>query len=116
MIHLLLFWLLLRVVWTDSDNPVGRKPASGRDRGRSSRAPVETSEEVRIYRLAGRLGGVLTVSDVVVEIGCSVAAAEALLQHITDGVRVRMEVLDDGRVRYEFPELFDGYFHTEEES
>lgn len=61
--------------------------------------------EARIFRLARRHGGRLTVSDVVVETGMPAARAEETLQRLTDGVRVRMEVRDTGIVVYEFAEL-----------
>lgn len=61
--------------------------------------------EAQVFRLAGRLGGRLTVSDVVVETGMPAARAEETLQRLTDGVRVRMEVSDTGIVVYEFAEL-----------
>jgi len=81
---------------------------------RRDRRPAETGEEdveagrkiqSRIFRLAKRIGGTLTVSDVVVEIGLPVRIAEQLLEDLTDGVRVRMDVGDDGIVRYVFTEF-----------
>ena len=59
----------------------------------------------RIFRLAYRLKGQVTVSDVVVETGLDVEEAERLLESIVDNTHVRMEVLDDGSVLYEFPEI-----------
>ena len=58
-----------------------------------------------IFRLAKRHAGVLTVSDVVSELGIDPAEAEELLQGLTDGQRVDMEVSPDGVVRYVFREL-----------
>lgn len=63
------------------------------------------SGEARIFKLAYRLKGRLTVSDVVVETGLGVADAEALVQSLVDGVRVQMEVDERGMVMYEFPEI-----------
>lgn len=60
-----------------------------------------------IYRLAKRLKGRLTVSDVVIETGMGIEDAEQLLRSMTDSLRVRMEVLDDGVVVYEFVELME---------
>lgn len=65
--------------------------------------------EARVFRLAHRGKGRLTVSDVVVEMGLSVADAEELLQGMVDNVRVRMEVRENGVVVYEFPELLDRF-------
>lgn len=96
---------MFRFFWCNSDSLVGTERASAVDEGRSARTPGGLSEEARIYRLAARFGGRLTVSDVVVEIGWSASDAEALLEHMTDSIHVRMEILDDGRVSYEFPEL-----------
>lgn len=61
-----------------------------------------------VFRLARRHDGVLTVSDVVVEIGMEPRRAEQRLNDLVDGERVTMEVTDDGRVRYEFPEMKKG--------
>ena len=63
------------------------------------------TDETRIYRLAMRQGGRLTVSDVVVQLGITAHEAENMLNGITDGTRVRMEVSNDGVVTYEFVEL-----------
>ena len=63
--------------------------------------------DAQIFRLAQDHGGRLTVSDVVVSTGMTAARAEEALQRLTDGVRVRMEVKDSGRVVYEFVELID---------
>ena len=71
-----------------------------------------TGEEARIYKLAYRLKGRLTVSDVVVETGLGVKEAEQAIQALVDHVRVRMEVDEDGIVTYEFPEIirrFEGH-------
>jgi Mn-dependent DtxR family transcriptional regulator len=58
-----------------------------------------------IYRLAKRYDGVLTVSDVVSELDIEPGEAEALLQRLTDGQRVDMDVDHDGVIRYVFREL-----------
>ena len=66
------------------------------------------SFDSRVFRLAYQNGGRVTVSQVVMETGMSLEQAEAYLDQLCDGVRVRMEVSDSGRVTYEFPELTDG--------
>ncbi len=63
------------------------------------------SQQVSIYKLAYRLKGRLTVSDIVIETGMDVKAAEELIQSMVDNQRVRMEVDDQGMLVYEFPEI-----------
>ena len=63
------------------------------------------TDESRIFRLARSQGGAVTVSDVVVETGLDVNAAEAMLDRLVDGLRVTMDVEDDGSVVYSFPEI-----------
>jgi hypothetical protein len=67
------------------------------------------SPEPRVFQLARKLGGRLTVSDVVIDLGLDVREAEELLQSLVDNVRVRMEVDENGRVTYEFPEIIDRF-------
>ena len=61
--------------------------------------------ENRVFRLAYRLGGRLTVSDLVVDLDFSIGEAESFLNQLVDSTRVTMEVRDDGLVYYEFPEI-----------
>ncbi len=61
--------------------------------------------EARIFKLAYRLQGRLTVSDVVVDTGLSVDEAERMLERLVDNQRVRMEVSSNGLMIYEFPEI-----------
>ena len=63
------------------------------------------SLDSRVFRLAYRNGGRVTVSQVVMETGMSLEQTEAYMDQLCDGVRVRMEVSDGGLVTYEFPEL-----------
>lgn len=60
-----------------------------------------------VFRLAKRYNGVLTVSDVVTELGLDPEDAERLLQRVTDSQRVDMRVDADGVVRYVFRELIE---------
>lgn len=108
MIHLLVAWLVVGFLWRDRPDSGKQSPSSGDSRRRSSGTPTVPDEEVRAYRLAARLGGRLTVSDVVVDLGCTVDHAEALLTGMADNLRVRMEVTEDGRIWYDFPELARG--------
>ena len=73
-------------------------------RPRSGRSP-----EARVFQLARKLGGHLTVSDVVIDLGLDVKDAEELLQGLVDNVRVVMEIDDHGRMIFEFPEIIDRY-------
>jgi hypothetical protein len=63
------------------------------------------NQEARIFKLAYRLKGRVTVSDVVVETGLGVHEAEELMESMVDSTHVRMEVDDRGIVTYEFPEI-----------
>lgn len=69
--------------------------------------------DARIFQLAYKRKGRLTISDVVIETGLSVEEAEQLMQRMTDNTRVRMEVDNRGMVTYEFPEIL-ARFENEE--
>lgn len=61
--------------------------------------------ELRIFRLAHKLKGRITVTDIVLETGLGVQEAEETVNRMVDGMRVRMEVDGKGIVVYEFPEI-----------
>jgi hypothetical protein len=63
------------------------------------------SVEARIFRLAYKLKGRVTISDVVVDIGLDIRTAEETMNALVDGFRVQMEVDERGLVVYEFPEI-----------
>lgn len=65
----------------------------------------EASNEAKLFKLAYKLKGKLTVSDIVVETGLGVSDAEAMIESMVDNTHVRMEVDDRGIVTYEFPEI-----------
>jgi hypothetical protein len=71
------------------------------------REPVSTFKEfqVLVFRLAARNKGRLTLSDVIVETGLDLDAAEKLLDRMVDGSRVQIDVNDDGMIFYTFPEI-----------
>lgn len=77
--------------------------------GRSSlareRDHAAPSLEARVYRVAGRRGGRITVSDLVLDLDLPIREAEALLEALEDGRRVRSETAPNGLVIYEFPEI-----------
>ena len=75
------------------------------DRGGDSREAALHRLEPAVFRAAARLGGVLTLSDVVLETDLPVDASRTLLERMTDGEHVRMEVTDRGRVEFHFPEI-----------
>jgi hypothetical protein len=60
---------------------------------------------VAVFKLAYKLEGSITVSDIVVELGLDASEAEELIQSMVDNQRIRMEVQEDGLVVYEFPEF-----------
>lgn len=64
-----------------------------------------TSYQSRIFKLAYRLHGRVTLSDIIVETGLSIEEAEQVVEKMVDNVHVRMEVDNDGGVTYEFPEI-----------
>ena len=65
--------------------------------------------EARIFKIAYRLKGRITVSDIVVDTGVTVQEAEETVQGMVDNSRVRMEVDDRGLVFYEFPEILSRF-------
>lgn len=72
-------------------------------RPQTQRAPH--TDEAAIFKLAYRLKGRLTVSDIVVETGLGVHESERLIESLVDNTRVRMEIDERGIVTYEFPEI-----------
>lgn len=71
------------------------------------RAPRGQNLEARLFRAAYKQRGRLTVSDVVIETGLGIREAEELINGMVDGLRVRMEVDEQGHVIYEFPEIIE---------
>lgn len=69
------------------------------------RTPRQEDHEARIFKLAFRLKGRITVSDIVVETGLGVRESERLIESMVDSTHVRMEVDERGIVTYEFPEI-----------
>ena len=80
-------------------------PRAGRERSAGREAPRRNRLENRVFRLAYRLGGRLTVSDLVVDLDFGIEEAERFLNQLVDSTRITMEVRDDGLVYYEFPEI-----------
>jgi len=65
----------------------------------------EREVESQIFKLAYKRRGRITLSDIVIETGLSMKEAESIIEKMIDGMRVRMEVGDDGIIYYEFPEI-----------
>jgi hypothetical protein len=84
--------------YVDQDTPYTAFPSQG---PRGDSRPTQG----QIFKLAYRLKGRLTVSDLVVESGMELSEAERLMESMVDGTHVRMEVDDRGIVTYEFPEI-----------
>jgi len=68
--------------------------------------------EHQIFRLANKLKGRLTVSDIVINTGMGIKEAEEAMNKMVDGMRVRMEIDNRGIVIYEFPEIIAKYEDT----
>jgi hypothetical protein len=81
------------------------RTALERTRSRRGRGVGKHSIEYQILRVAARRGGVLTVTDLVMETGLAIEQAEKALDRMVDGKRVSMNVSDAGVVTYEFIEL-----------
>jgi hypothetical protein len=82
-----------------------REGSGARETGSGRSPQPQGSIETKIYRLAAARNGTLTVSDVVTELEVDPGRAESILESMSDGMRVRMEVADNGMVYYSFPEL-----------
>ena len=102
------------VVWNRSRSTEGPRAGAPRPRSDVHQADGRSWDAV-VFRLAESRGGCLTVSDFVVASDVAVAEAERILDSISDGVRVKMTVTDDGLVRYEFPEIVDRVAREAEE-
>jgi hypothetical protein len=70
--------------------------------------PVQNLQ-AKVFRIAYRRKGRITVSDVVIETSLGLKEAEELLNGMVDGLRVRMEVDPNGMVFYEFPEIISRF-------
>ena len=72
-------------------------------------APKPSATEAEIFQLARKLKGRVTLSDIVIETELTMQEAERLIEGMIDGTHVTMEVKDNGRVVYEFPEIIDRF-------
>jgi DNA-binding IclR family transcriptional regulator len=65
----------------------------------------EKYQRRRILELAGRRQGKLTVADVATSLGMDLKDAEHILDTLVDGRHVDVEVSEEGRLFYVFPDL-----------
>ena len=81
---------------------------------RSARVLGGASEDAKIFKLAYKLKGRVTLSDIVVETGMNLQDAQRVVESMGDNAHVRMEVDENlGTVTYEFPEIIRR-FETEQ--
>jgi hypothetical protein len=82
---------------------------SGKQQGFSSPATKTFDTishlEAKVFRLAARRHGRLTLSEIIVETELGVKASEELMERMLDGSHVRVEVNEQGIIVYEFPEI-----------
>ena len=69
----------------------------------------KVAREGEIFRLADKMKGCITLSDIVISTDLNMKDAELAIESMVDGVHVTMEVDDNGRVTYEFPEIIARY-------
>lgn len=86
---------------TDDLSTITRYPAPAQ--------PVQKTGQGEIFRLADRMKGRLTLSDIVIATNLNMHDAEQVIESMVDGVHVTMEVNDSGGVVYEFPEIIARY-------
>lgn len=65
--------------------------------------------DAQIFKAAKKQHGRLTISDLVIETGWSAKEAEKALERLSDGIHVRMNVSDKGRIEFEFPDLLSNH-------
>ena len=89
-----------------------RIAGSGREWLQNLRSPKQKkpqSLEAQIFRLAYKLKGRVTLSDIVLETGLSLKDAEEKVTGMIDGLRISMEVDNRGLVIFEFPEIISRF-------
>ncbi len=86
------------------DRRISRRRRQGENR-RPLRNRKPKNIEGVIFNLAYSLKGKITLSDIIIETGLSMKEAEGTINQMVDGIRVSMEVDDQGLVVYEFPEI-----------
>ncbi len=69
--------------------------------------------DAQIFRAAKKQRGRLTISDLIIETGWSAKEAQGALERLSDGVHVRMNVLESGSIEFVFPDLI-GHHETKD--
>ena len=95
-----------------------RFPAPESEYGTINRYALKEPQtsEGEIFRLADKMKGRVTLSDIVIATNLNLNVAERLIESMVDGTHVTMEVKDSGRVVYEFPEIIARYGDSEFEN
>ena len=95
---------------TDRQNPLIPGRRSGyRFKLRNPKSQKPQNMEAQIFRIAYKLKGRVTISDIVLETGLNLKSAEETMNGMVDGIRVCMEVDERGLVVYEFPEIISRF-------
>lgn len=66
------------------------------------------SLENLVFKLAKAKSGRLTLSEAVIETNLQIKQAEQFMNKLVDGIHVTVDVDDNGRMIYLFPELVEG--------
>ena len=94
-------WLILAFVFVVRPSKRHSDPPESRGQSR-----IEGDGAIaRVFRLASRKQGRITISDVVVDLGISPTDAEDMMDRIVDGIHAQVELSERGRLVYVFPEL-----------
>ena len=91
--------------YNNFDELISEKKRSSEEKSVSTTSYSSGEWESKIFRLAYKMKGRITLSDVVLEMNVGLKDAEQIMYQMVDGVHVRMEVKDNGLVVYEFPEI-----------
>lgn len=109
LLPLIIIFLVIRGLSSMGRGRGGFFPVPGYERYLEGMEEPETNRErelrIRIFKLAYRKKGRITVSDIIAETGLSGEDAEELIQAMVDNSRIRMEIRESGVVVYEFPEI-----------
>ncbi len=71
----------------------------------SNASDYSTGMVSKVFRLAAKRRGRLTLSDIVIESGLGLKEAERFMDSLVDGPHVQLEVDAQGLINYEFPEI-----------